>query len=320
MALDGVTDSGVSVALDVLRAANALSARFGLPAPFSVRVVGARGPTVTTAAGIVLRVGGTLRQLQTSDVVLVPGCWTEAPEDVDRLLARDDVARVATALRRAHDRGVIVGASCTGSFVLAAAGLLDGRKATTTWWLADVLRARYPCVDVTEHQTLIVDGTLLCAGTVFAMADLALAVVARVAGPILAHQCMKVLLLDEHPSQAPYMALRQTTTDEPGLREAEAYARRHLARGVSVSQLARAAGMSTRTFARRVEAALGTTPLGFIQRLRLETATHLLETSPLSLSEIAARVGYRDAGTLRRLLRDKLDVAPRQLRRTRPAA
>ena len=203
---------------------------------------------------------------------------------------------------------------------MAAAGLLDGRKATTTWWLADVLRARYPCVDVTEHQTLIVDGTLLCAGTVFAMADLALAVVARVAGPILAHQCMKVLLLDEHPSQAPYMALRQTTTDEPGLREAEAYARRHLARGVSVSQLARAAGMSTRTFARRVEAALGTTPLGFIQRLRLETATHLLETSPLSLSEIATRVGYRDAGTLRRLLRDKLDVAPRQLRRTRPAA
>ena len=90
--------------------------------------------------------------------------------------------------------------------------------------------------------------------------------------------------------------------------------RKHLAEPVRVERLARAVGASPRTLARRLDETLGTGPLGFIQRIRLEAATHLLESSKASLEEIATRVGYRDAGTLRRLMRRKLGSTPRELR------
>ncbi len=164
-------------------------------------------------------------------------------------------------------------------------------------------------------RPLTVDSGLLCAGSVFAMADLALAVVSQFAGPSLARQCTQVLLLDEHPSQAPYMALRHMMTNEPVIRSAEAWIRDHLADGFSVGELAHAIGTSPRTFARRLDDALGVSPLAFINNIRLESAAHMLETSGLSLAEVARRVGYRDAGTLRRLVRRGLGRVPRDLRR-----
>jgi transcriptional regulator GlxA family with amidase domain len=125
-----------------------------------------------------------------------------------------------------------------------------------------------------------------------------------------------VLLLDRHASQAPYMVLRDLVREEPLVQAAERWVRRHLTDAVSVERLARAVGASPRTLARRLEARLGTTPLGFIHRIRLEAATHLLESSSQSLDEVAASVGYRDAGTLRRLIRRKLGTTPRELRQS----
>jgi transcriptional regulator GlxA family with amidase domain len=104
--------------------------------------------------------------------------------------------------------------------------------------------------------------------------------------------------------------------EEPLVQAAERWVRRHLTDAVSVERLARAVGASPRTLARRLEARLGTTPLGFIHRIRLEAATHLLESSSQSLDEVAASVGYRDAGTLRRLIRRKLGTTPRELRQS----
>ena len=312
--LDGFTDSGVSVALDVLRAANALARREGHAPPFVIEVLSWSGRPVRAASGLVTTVHGGLSRLEKCQVVLVPGCWAERDEDVDELLARGDVVKVVSALGRAVDRGVVIGASCTGSFLLAATGRMERRRATTTWWLAGAFRSRFPGVDLDVDQSLTIDGRLMCAGAVFAMADLALTVVSRVAGPSLARQCMRVLLLDEHPSQAPYMVLRQVVTNEPVVRSTEAWVRRHLAEGFSIGALARAVGTSPRTLARKLDAALGVSPIGFVQRIRLESASHLLETSRLSLDEVAERVGYHDAGTLRRLIRRELGRAPRELR------
>lgn len=313
---DGVTDSGLAVTLDVLRAASAIVVRAGKPPPFRPVVASPRGGTVRAASG--LAIGGTRpasRAVAAADLVLVPGLWIEGPGELDGVLARADLALTMRAIERAHGRGALIGASCAGTFLVAGTGLLDGRRATTTWWLAGELRRRHPAIEVVESEALVVDERLITAGAVFAVADLALHLVARFAGPAVARQTARALLLDRHPSQAPYMALRHLRTDDAVVRRAEAWARAHLAEGFDVATLARRAGASARTLARRLDAALGLSPIGFVQRLRVEAAVHLLETSRLSLDEISARVGYADTNTLRRLVRRDTGLSPRDVRR-----
>lgn len=314
---DGVTDSGPAVTLDVLRAASAIVARAGKPPPFRPFVASPRGGTVRAASG--LAIGGTrpASRAAAADIVLVPGMWIEGPDEIDGVLARARLAPTLRAIERAYRRGALIGASCAGTFVVARTGLLDRRRATTTWWLAHELRRRHPAIELAEREALVVDERLITAGAVFAVADLALHLVARFAGPAVARQTARALLLDRHPSQAPYMALRYLQTDDAVVRRAEAWARAHLADGFDIATLARRAGASPRTLARRLDAALGLSPIGFVQRLRVETAIHLLETSRLSLDEISARVGYADANTLSRLVRRDTGLLPREVRRRR---
>ncbi|HTJ46675.1 MAG TPA: helix-turn-helix domain-containing protein [Kofleriaceae bacterium] len=312
---DGIADSGLAVALDILRAANAICARQGKLPVFDPYVASPKGGRVRAASG--LTIDGTKPAIRAAGAhfVLVPGLWVETPADLDRVLARDDLEPNLRAIARAHARGAVIGSSCSGAFQLAKTGILDGRRATTTWWLAGELRRRFTAIDVIEGEALIVDDRIITAGAVFAVADLALNLVARWVGPGVARETARVLLLDRHASQASYMALRFTATDDPIVRKAETWARAHLDEAFDMGTLARKAGASQRTLARRLEEAVGTSPIGFVQRLRVETAIHLLETSRLSIDEISARVGYADAETLRRLVRRETGLAPREIRR-----
>jgi transcriptional regulator GlxA family with amidase domain len=304
----------VSIALDVFRAANALKTRTGGTPPFTLQVGSVDGHPVRTASGLRLGVHGDLASLRECDVFLVPGCWVEGDEAVARFLTRPDVGEVGAALRETVDRGARVGASCTGTFVLADTGMLDHAAATTTWWLAGAFRKRFPRVLLDVTRPLTIDGPLMCAGSVFAMADLALAVVARTAGPSLARSCSQVLLLDEHRSQAPYMVLDHLRVDDPLVRAAEEWVDRHLDEPFGIPELARGIGTSPRTLARRLDAALGLGPSAFVRAARLRVARQLIETSTLPLEQVAARVGYSDVGTLRRMLHRTLGRTPRELR------
>jgi transcriptional regulator GlxA family with amidase domain len=314
LVMDGYSDSGLSVALDVFRAANSLASRAGKPAPFALEVLSPRGGGVRAASGLALGQSLKLARARFADVVMMAGVWVETPAQLDRVLASEDARLLVGALAAAHARGALVAAACCGSFFLAAAGLLDGRDATTTWWLAAHLAARYPAVRVDASHALVVDGPIITAGAVFAQADVALTLVARFAGPSLARQCARVLLLDTHASQAPYMALEQLRSNDRTVRRAETWVRAHLDEEVSIPALARQVGVSTRTLARRLDAAVGLSPLAFIQRLRVEAAVQLLRTTRLSLVEIGARVGYSDPGSLRRLVQRETRATPRQLR------
>ncbi len=319
LALNGVTDSGLAVALDVLRAARVLAKREGRRDPFSIHVFTVGGRAVRTASGALTTTGRNARPPR-CDVLLVPGCWLESAEHLDGWLAREETARAIELIARAAKRGAWVGGSCTATFLLAEAGLLDdGALATTTWWLEAAFRARFPSLELDVTRSMTTTGRVLCAGSVFAMADLALAVVARLAGPQVARQCMRVLLLDTHPSQAPYMVLEQTLTNEPLVEQAEAWIRARLRDQFSVDELAGALRVTPRTLSRRLLRALGVSPLGLVQRVRVEVASHLLETTSASVDEVAEQVGYRDGGTLRRLLKRASAPAPRRLRRVRRA-
>ena len=311
---DDFTDSSLSIALDVLRTANVLVERAGKPAPFRVEVASAGGGAVRAASGMVLQ---TTRRVARSkaDVVMVAGIWVRSGAELDALLARADIQRLVRAIAAAHARGAVVASACGGAFLLADAGLLDSRRATTTWWLAEQLKRRRPRVEVVAEAALVAEGRVITGGAVFAQADVALHIVARFAGPAIAKQCANALLLDTHASQAPYMARQHLRANDPIVQAAERWVRAHLAEPFAIARLAKATGASPRTLARKLAAAVGLSPIAFVQHLRVEAALLLIETTQLSLEQIGARVGYANASTLSRLIQRETRVAPREFRR-----
>jgi len=310
----GFTDSGLSIAVDIFRTADSLRRRRGRPPLFHVQVVSSAGGPVGSASG--LRLAGTLRaSAAAADVVIVPGVWVESPDDVDGVLKQPEVRRLVRAIKAAADRGAAIGSSCAGAFLLAEAGLLDHRRATTTWWLAPLLARRYPAVTVDSQAALVITGGVVTAGAVFAQADLCLHFVSRLGGPALARECASVLLLDRHASQTAYMAMGFLGSWNPRVGILERWVRHHLSERLTVDALARTAGVSPRTLARQLHLMLGMTPVEFLQRIRVEAALRMLETTPLSLEQISSRVGYADVNSLRRILRRALRASPLQLRR-----
>lgn len=306
---EGFTDSGLSVMVDVLRAANSIAGN-----AFEIVLASAKGGPVLSASGLVTASTRSVRAVTNADVVLVLGLWVESSHALDAALERPQVRVLVRAVTKAVERGALVGASCAGVFLLAEAGVLANRRATTTWWLASHLQTRHPSVRVDAEAALVTDRKLLTSGAVFGVADLALHLVARSLGPRVAHRCANLLLLDRHPSQAPYMAVHQLSTDDPLVRSAEKWARAHLPERFSIARLAKGVGTSQRTLTRKLAAAVGQSPLAFVQRIRVETAVFLLRTSSRSLDQISDDVGYEDASTLRRLLRREARASPRELR------
>jgi len=283
------------------------------------RVVSVDGKPVRTAAGRMLAVDGvaSLRGLGAGDALVLPGLGAATPAELGALLRRSDIVRGISVLRRAAHRGIVTAASCSATFVLAASGALDGGQATTTWWLGATFARLFPKVTLCTDRMVVASGPVVTAGAALAHADLMLALVSRTVSPSLAHTVARYLVLDERPSQARYMVLdHQLQSADPTLRTLEAFIVSKLARQVSVREMARATATSPRTLARRVAQALGTTPLRFAQRVRVARAVHLLDTTSLSVDEVAARVGYADAAAFRRVFRRETGDAPAARRRS----
>src|SRR5262249_37850271 len=150
-------------------------------------------------------------------------------------------------LERGVKRGAVVGASCSATFVMAEAGLLDGREATTSWWLAPAFRDRYPRVRLEAERGLVVSGKRVTAGAALAQAELMLSQVARIAGPDLAAMASRYLLIGGLATQARFMVARHLGQGDPLLRAAEEWVRRQLDRQTRIGEMARALGTSGRT-------------------------------------------------------------------------
>ena len=191
--------------------------------------------------------------------------------------------------------------------------MLDGRRATTSWWLAPVFRKRYPAVDLEETSMVTASRGVTTAGAAFGHVDLALAVV-RTTSPALADLVARYLVIDERPSQSAYTIPSALAQADPTVSAFERWARRHLSEPISIKQGAQALGVSERTLQRAVQRTLGTSPVRFVQDLRVEQASHMLRTTDLSLETIARKVGYEHPNTLRILLRERTGVTAGALR------
>lgn len=311
LVLDQVFDLGLSAILDAFQTANELIELGDLSIPrFEMRMVGVRS-VVRTSQG--LRVPLQPASVRPPDCLIVPAIGFKMPEPLQRALARADLRDASALLRHCSRSGARLAAACIGTFVLAESGLLDGERATTTWWLAALFRQRYPRVQLEESSMIVPSGRIVTAGAALGHMDLALWLI-RSVSPELAALTAKYLIVDSRPAQSVYALADHLIHSDPAVRQFENWARARLARGFSLAAAARAAGCSTRTLARRTHAVLGKSPLAYFQTLRVERAVHLLKTTRASMDEIAERVGYQDAAVLSSLLRRSLGLSIRQIR------
>jgi transcriptional regulator GlxA family with amidase domain len=308
---DGVFDSGLTSILDVLDNANALGGQIHEPPTWSVTMVGA-APQVRTGAGLVVA-PEPLEAAEIADLLVVPALAGSSPDALIDHVSGDVSLPVRNLIARTRNRGTTIASACAGTFLLAEAGVLDGVHATTTWWLSPAFRARYPKVHLDHGQMVITSQGITTAGAAFGHVDLALSIV-RASSPALSDLVARYLVVDERPSQAAYIIPSALAQSDPTVAAFERWVREHLAETFSLPEAAKAIGVSERTLQRCVQRTIGTSPIRFVQDLRVERAAHLLRTTELSLETISRKVGYEHPNTLRVLLRERTGKTTAALR------
>jgi transcriptional regulator GlxA family with amidase domain len=259
------------------------------------------------------------------------GFTVDSPYGLDKLAAADLVIvpnwprmdsapppSVVDALHAAADRGAWLLGFCSGTFALAYAGLLTGRRATTHWFYADRFRALFPDVELDPDVLYVAETAVMTSAGTSAAVDLSLQVLREVDGPEVANAVARRMVVPPHRDggQAQYVERPLPTDGEHDLTDLLAWMAAHLEDELAVAELARRAHMSERTFARRFRAETGTTPHHWLTWQRVLLAQRLLETTELDVDQIARRCGFGGAATLRHHFVGRVGTSPQRYRRT----
>lgn len=313
--MPGVSDTGLAALQDSFSLAEELSGSFECGA-LGFDVVRVRvGDYVQTAHGLGVP-SVDAETIATPNVVVVAGVGAKSPEALAHALRHESVGTAGSLLRKWHAEGAIIAAACTGTFVVAEAGLLDGKTSTTSWWLGPYFRSRYPRVKLADEVMVYNAGTIVTAGAVLAHFDLALWLI-RQSSPIVAAQTARYLVTEARASQAGYAIPDHLRHNDPFVQRFEQWSRQNLADGFSLRSAAKTVGTSPRTLSRKVQRVVGKSPLAYFQDVRVERAVHLLQTTNESVDEVAAMVGYSNRVTLCALLRRRLGRSVSEIRSTR---
>jgi transcriptional regulator GlxA family with amidase domain len=296
LALEGCLPSAVIGIADVLAIANMAMRRRGDAIRFRCRIVSLDGRDVEAVRGQKIAVDGAIEDLASHDAIIVPGLLVDLKTVAGRVTK---TGKAAGWLRRRHARGTIIGAFCTGVFVLAEAGLLDGRRATTTWWLQSELKERYPRIDLALDAVVTETDNIVCAAGPMSWIDLLLRLIEITAG---------------RRTQAAYLPQGYLLKRDPWLVEAEMLVRRSKPEQVTVRNLAAGLRVSERTLHRKVKALAGESPQSFIGRIRIEMARTLLETTTRPVKDIAHAIGYEDESSFRKAFHKLVAMNPRDYR------
>jgi AraC family transcriptional regulator, transcriptional activator FtrA len=300
IAYDGLCTFEFGVAVEV----------FGLPRPemgpgwYRFAVAGIDSGEMRATGGVRFVVDGGLELLSQANTIIVPG-WRGVDTPVP--------AGLCDALNAAHGRGARVLSICSGVFVLAAAGLLAGKRATTHWRYTDVLKERYPEIDVTPDVLYVDEDDVLSSAGSAAGLDLCLHLIRRDFGTAAANMVARRLVVPPHRDGGQAQFITQAVPkphESSRLAPLLDHMRADLEGEHSVAALARRAGMSTRTFLRRFEAATGMTPARWLLAERLARARDLLESSEASIEKVAEIAGFGTTATLRHHFRKRFSTTP----------
>jgi len=267
------------------------------------------GGEVQSSAGVRV-VTHPLRSCTQADTWLVAGVF-----DPTAVPASEGVRKF---LRRCERHARRIAGLCTGSFVLAEAGLLDERRATTHWFFAREMQARYPAIRVEEDRIFIVDGAIWTSAGMSAALDLALAMVEADLGDTVARSVAKKLVMAQRRSggQSQHSELLELAPKSDRVQQALDYARAHLKQALAVEDLAEVASLSPRQFSRVFTAETGLSPAKAVEGLRLEAARLMIEQSRHPLEVVARETGFRDRRHLREVFVRKFGVPPQATRRS----
>ncbi len=296
--------------LDAFRMANQLGAGH----VFELTRISQDGRPVSHPDGC-MTVDAGLDVLADMDAVLIPSLWLNGPQAVAE---QGDLVQALTQL----DASVLVATLCTGAYLLAASGRLNGKPATTHWMLADGFQARFPQVQVQAQSNLTHDGELVCSGGSLAAVDVCLYVVQLLAGRDLSRNLARLLVTDltrgPQTLYTPPQGWRRHADQD--IHQIEAYIAQHHEQVLSLDQLAQRMHTSVRTLQRRFLAATGMTPIQYQQAVRIDRSKDLLEASALPVGLVAEQVGYQDRVAFGRLFKKVTGLTPAAYRQqvTRP--
>jgi AraC family transcriptional activator FtrA len=305
LAYDGLCTFEFGVAVEI----------FGLPRPelgenwYRFAVAAVDEGELRATGGIRIVTEGGVELLEQADTIIVPG-WRGAQMPVPETLCQ--------ALRQAHQRGCRIMSICSGVFVLAAAGLLNGRKATTHWRYTDLLRQRYPAIEVLEDALYYDEGRVMTSAGSAAGIDLCLHVVRTDFGRDIANNVAQRLVVQPHRDGT---QTQKVTAPVARSRESQSlgklfdFVHQQLAASHTVESLARHVGMSPRTFLRRFAESTGTTPARWILQARLRRAEELLTQSRMNIDVIAEQIGFSNGAALRHHFQQHYALTPGQFRK-----
>jgi transcriptional regulator GlxA family with amidase domain len=300
VAFNGVSLGIMSFAFGVFD----MALNYGVLPDLDVRVVSGEPAAAITGGGLRCAIPYDLDAIQAADLVIVPNWRDPAESPPEPLLG---------ALRAAHDRGARLAGLCSGAFVLAAAGLLDGRPATTHWALAGQLAQMYPKAEIRPDQLYIDDGDILTAGGGAAGLDLGLHLLRDYCGAAVANRLARYMVVPPHRpgGQAQYIESPLPAPDDSDpVGETMSWALGHLDQPLSIVKLAQRAGMSRRNFDRRFREMTGAAPLTWLTHQRVLRAQQLLESTRRPVEEVAHRSGFSSAAALRQHFRRLAGTSP----------
>lgn len=311
LAYEGCYASSLGGFADMLQVANSHLRRQNVEKTthYEWHFVSLDGHDVKASNGLPLRTE-KIEPDQSFDLIFIPSAHYGGGKAFDRLLKSQGAVYpwLATQWRN----GAWLAANCTGTFLLAETGLLDGRVATTTWWLEEQFHSRFPRIDLQLQPVLTECDRLVCAGASASYLLQAIRLIDRFSGPVIASQCAKSMLIDvSQTTQTPYLPLlTQKQHSDSLVHRAQHWLEKNMARDILISELAKKVATSERTLIRRFKAALNQTPLGYLRDMRIEAARTFLETGDLNIGIIAERVGYSDTSSFSRLFKERIGLSP----------
>jgi transcriptional regulator GlxA family with amidase domain len=275
---------------------------------FEIELIGVRDSSISTANGA--RINARVARGMNGDLLIVPGLdFDSARTLINRV---HQLGPEITFIRKSVQRGIAVASICVGAFLLAEAGALNGRKANTSWLMNGVLQKRYPSVHLDLNAIVTEDDGVFCAGAVTAAYDLGLKLIERFGDGDLAQMVAKLMLLEPgRRSQAPFVlsSLDAQSSDTLVARVCK-WMQRNFRKHFSIDDVAMRFAVSARTLLRRFREEMHDTPIGYLQKVRLEHAKALLETTNLSFAQIVEDAGYFDESAFRRLFKRHVGLTP----------
>jgi transcriptional regulator GlxA family with amidase domain len=305
LAYNQCTASMILGMMDILSLANTQNKK----SLFTIHIVTKDGKPINSFTNYPIQPAHAIRSMR-FDLIYVPGFLG----DPQSIISQE--REIIEWLAQQHRRKVKLAAACNGNLLLAEAGVLKGKNATTHWSLKNFFQARYPEVKLQPERIIVDEGDIISAAGVTAYANLALYLIAKYDSIETASYCSKIFLVDSgRKVQTPYLIFSSPKSHgDPEVLSIQEWLETHYRGAVTIDSLLDQFNLSRRTLIRRFKKATGDSPLEYLQRIRIENAKHFLETTNKTFSEITWDVGYNDISSFQRLFKLSTRLTPREYR------